>query len=152
MIETDIYPTVPTNKESPEEAALAQWFAEQRTKSVDNLEAAARQIITLCTTLLGILLGLMTLTKETLPEYMQWSGVQWLSGLGVIGLFAALAGGLYVVLPRENPATLNDPDSLQTAFKAILERKHLGLRSAILLFGGGMFCLMLVVVISLFLI
>ena len=152
MSETETYPTLISDKEAPEEAALAQWFADQRTKSVDNLEAAARQIITLCTTLLGVLLGLMSLTKDNLPPYMHWSGVQWLSGLGVVGLFVALACALYVVLPRHNPVTLNDPDSLQTVFQSILERKHVGLRWAIISFAGAMLCLVLVLVISLALI
>lgn len=43
----DLYPTLPTSKATPQEDALAQWFATQHTQSVDNLEQAARQIIAL---------------------------------------------------------------------------------------------------------
>ncbi|MCI0581119.1 MAG: hypothetical protein L0332_32825 [Chloroflexi bacterium] len=149
MIESDVYPSLPTEKESASQTALARWFAEQHIKSVDNLEKAARQIITLCTALLGTLLGLMALTEETLPRHMQWSGIQWISGVGVVGLFAALACALYVVMPRPNPVSLNDPGSLQTAFAMLLARKQLGLRLAIIIFAIALLCFMLVVVVSL---
>jgi hypothetical protein len=147
--EPNPYPTLPTEPADAGQTALAAWFAEQRLKSADNLETAARQIITLSTTLLGLLLGLMALSEKTLPVYMQWSGVQWVSGLGVVGLFAALACALWVVTPRPAPATLNDPDNLEEAFAALLAHKNRWLRRAIVLFAAGMLCLTLVVVISL---
>ncbi|MCP4356526.1 MAG: hypothetical protein GY796_00715 [Chloroflexi bacterium] len=147
--ESNAYPTLPTEPADPGQTALAKWFAEQRVQSVDNLETAARQIATLCTTLLGLLLGLMALSNETLPKYMHWSGGQWLGGLGVTALFAALTCALWVVMPRATPATLNDPDSLEVAFTVMLARKNAWLRRAILLFAAGMFCLSLLVVISL---
>lgn len=149
MIESDVYPTLPTEKESASQTALANWFAGQHLKSVDNLEMAARQIITLCTALLGTLLGLMALTEETLPKHMQWSGIQWISGVGVVCLFIALACALYVVIPQRNPVALNDPESLQTAFTTLLARKHFWLWLAIIIFAVAMACLMLVVVVSL---
>lgn len=152
MSDTDSYPTLTTTKEPAAQTALAKWFAEQRIKSVDNLEAAARQIITLSTALLGTLLGLMAITEETLPKHMQWSGIQWLSALGVVGLFIALTFALYVVLPRPHAVALNDPESLQATFSVLLTRKQLGLRLALIIFAGAVFCLMLVILISLVLI
>lgn len=149
MIDPELYPSLPTEKELVWQTALARWFAEQHLKSVDHLEAAARQMITLCTALLGTLLGVMALSAETLPGYMRWSGIQWLSGLGVVGLFAALACALYAVLPRPWPVNLNDPASLQAAFDKLLARKHWGVWLAGFIFAGAMLCLMLVVVLSL---
>ncbi len=148
-INSNAYPTLPTERETPQQAALAEWFAQQHVQSAANLETAARQIITLCTTLLGVLLGLMALTEDTLPAYMQWSGIQWLSGLGVVGLFAALGCGLYVVIPRPNMVTINDPDNMGAEFTALLARKSRGLLLAVILFGAAMFCLVCVIIISL---
>lgn len=149
MIESDIYPTLPTEKEPAAQTALANWFAEQHIHSIDNLETAARQIITLCTALLGALLGLMALTETPLPQHMQWSGVQWISGAGVVCLFAALACALYVVIPRRHPVNLNDPQNLQNTFETLLRRKQRWLWAAIITFGVAMFCFALIVVVSL---
>jgi hypothetical protein len=149
MIESDVYPTLQTEKEPASQTALVKWFAEQRLKSMDNIEAAARQIITLCTALLGSLLGLMALSEETLPRHMQWSGIQWISGIGVVCLFIALACGLYVILPSRKPVNLNDPDALEAAFDRLVFQKNVGLQLSTIIFGIAMLCLMLVVVFSL---
>jgi hypothetical protein len=150
--EADNIPTLPTRAESPQQAALYAWFAEQRTKSVDNLEQAARQIITLCTTLLGLLLGLLALTEDPLPTHIHWSGVQWLGGAGVVALLVALGGALYAILPRRIPVNLNDPKDLQNEFDALLARKSLGLQVAVVGFGAGMAFLGIIVVVALALI
>lgn len=142
------YPSLPTAPETAEEAALYAWFAEQQTKSADNLEAAARQIITLCTTLLGLLLGLLALAGKDLPAHMRWSGVQALSVAGVVALLLALVAALTVIIPRPLTVSLNDPDDLQTAFAALLARKSQGLSWAVWLFAAAMFCLGTVVVIA----
>ncbi|MBE2199812.1 MAG: hypothetical protein IAE79_14450 [Anaerolinea sp.] len=143
------YPALPTEAENQQQAALYAWFTTQQTKAVDNLEEAARQIITLCTTLLGLLLGLLALTETPLPAHMGWSGVQWLGGVGVTALLLALAAALSVVIPRPTAATLNDPDDLERAFAALLARKNQGLWWAVLLFGTAMGCLAAVVVAAL---
>jgi hypothetical protein len=144
--------TVSVEPETGEEAALYAWFAEQRLKSPDNLEAAARQIITLCSTLLGLLLGLLALTDSPLPAHIRWSGVQWLGGLGAAALALALAAALTVILPRPLTAAHNDPDELQAAFASLLARKSRGVWWAALFFGVGMVCLTAVTIIALILI
>jgi len=152
MSEPDAYPSFPTEPETAEEAALYAWFTEQRVKSVDNLEGAARQIITLCTTLLGLLLGLLALTEDPLPAHIHWSGVQWLGGLGVAALLVALGGALYAILPQRIPVNLNDPRDLQNEFDALLARKSRGLQVAAVGFGAGMVFLGIIVVVALALI
>jgi hypothetical protein len=147
--EADNIPTLTTRAESQQQAALYAWFAEQATKSVDNLEQAARQIITLCTTLLGLLLGLLALAEDPLPAHMHWSGVQWLGGLGVAALLLALGGALYAIIPRRIPVNLNDPKDLQNEFDALLARKSRGLQVAVAGFGSAMFCLGAVVAAAL---
>jgi len=152
MSEPDVYPSFPTEPETAEEAALYAWFTEQRIKSVDNLEGAARQIITLCTTLLGLLLGLLALTEDPLPAHLNWSGVQWLGGLGVAALLLALGGALWAVMPWRIEANLIDPEDLQAKFETLLARKRLGLQVAVVCFGAGMLFLGAIVVVTLALI
>jgi uncharacterized membrane protein YcjF (UPF0283 family) len=151
MNETNDFPTLPSRPERPDEAALHGWFAEQRLKSIDNLETAARQIITLCTTLLGLLLGLMALAAPNLPAHMGWSGVQWLSGLGVVALLVALLCGLSVVVPWRTAVNLQAPGELQATWEQLLARKSQGLRLAILFFAGAVVCLTAVILIALYL-
>lgn len=144
----DVYEP-PQRPETEAESALHGWWAEQRTKSVDNLEAAARQIITLCSALLTVLLGLMALSEATLPKHMTWSGIQWLSAIGIIGLFAALAFALFVIYPRSNLVTHNDPSAEKQAFNDLLLHKNRWLSRSLWAFGIGMACIVLIVVISL---
>jgi hypothetical protein len=146
--ESDVYKP-PQRPETDAEAALHAWWTDQRTKSVDNLEAAARQMITLGSALLTALLGLMALSNATLPAHMTWSGIQWLSGLGIVGLFAALAFALVVVYPRPNPVTRNDPAAEKQAFEGLLQRKSRWLSAALWAFGVGMACIVVIVLISL---
>jgi hypothetical protein len=149
MNETDDFPTLPTRPERPEEAVLHGWFAEQRLKSADNLETAARQIITLCTTLLGLLLGLMALAGVHTPAYMHWSGVRWLSGAGVILLLVALLAGLSVVLPWQTAVNLSDPNDMAQTWARLLAQKSQGLWLALITFALAMFCLALIILIAL---
>jgi len=137
----DLYPTLPTAKPSAQEDALARWFATQRTQSIDNLEGAARQIITLCTTLLTVLLGLAALTAETLPSYMSAALIRWLSMVGVLALFVALGSALLVVLPGATWVKLNDPADLAAAYDKLLAYKNTGLTIAVVVFGTAMLCL-----------
>ncbi|MCO5186832.1 MAG: hypothetical protein M9941_02260 [Anaerolineae bacterium] len=148
---SDIYEP-PQRPERPEEAQLHAWWTTQRTQSVDNLEAAARQIITLGSALLTALLGIMALSGETLPDYMRWSGIRWLSALAVIGLFAALSCALVVIYPFPQTVVRNDPAGNADAFEALLRRKNRWLRLAAIAFAVGMAGLLLVIVISLTLI
>ena len=82
-----IYPGTP---ETPRELALGQWWAEQELKSPANLEAAARQIITLVTSLLGLLLAILAVAEDPLPAYLASGGLRLAGGLAIL----ALLGGL----------------------------------------------------------
>jgi len=149
MDEHDPFPALATHKESPAQAALHAWFSAQRLQSVDNLEAAARQIIGLCTTLLGLLLALLALAETPLPAYMRWSGVPWLGGAGALALLAALLCALSVVLPRPTAVLPNAPADQQAAFEALLARKRRGLWWAVVAFGLAMLCLAALIVVAL---
>jgi len=144
-LDPDLYPTLPTTKPTAQEDALAQWFAKQHTQSIDNLEGAARQIITLCTTLLTVLLGLAALTADALPTYMNATVIRWLIMVGVLALFSALGSALIVVFPGATRVTLNDPKDLAAAYDKLLAFKNTGLSIAIVAFGIAMFCLTIVI-------
>lgn len=149
MSEQEEYPALPTRAETPQEKAMYEWFAEQRFKSADNLEAAARQIITLCTSLLGLLLGLLALAGSTVPAYMQWSGVRWLGGIGVVLLLLALLAGLGVVVPWRMSLNLQDGQALNEAWQKLLARKSQKLWVALIAFASGMVCLTLLIILAL---
>lgn len=135
--------------ESPEEEAVRKWLAEQRLKSVDNLEAAARQIITLVTALLGILFGILAIAKEPLPVYLQWPLLRYLGIVSVVGLCLALACALLVVLPFAYRHYPHRPDKQRAAFTDLLNRKGFWLTGAGALFFVGLLALGVVLVLAL---
>jgi len=128
-------PQVP---ETDREAALRKFFAEQEIKSIDNLEAAARQIIQLVTALLGVLFGVLALSNGDAAASLQRPLV-FLSGLvAVILLLAAIPAALAVVLPGRSSPRDNVPADEARAFKTLMTRKRHGLNGAVVLFGGGL--------------
>jgi hypothetical protein len=136
-------------EETPEEAALRDWFDEQALAAPDNLEAAARLIITLVTTLIGLLLGVLAVAGEPLPGYFNYPSVRWL-GVAAVGLLLiALAAALVVVFPFRQAVDRNRPSEQRDAFQRILERKSAALRIAAFCFGLGLLALGAVLVIAL---
>lgn len=140
---------LPTRRETEAEATLHAWWTEQRARSVDNLEAAARQIVTLSSALLTTLLSLLALSNATLPVYMTWTGIQWLGGGGVVGLCVALGCALATIYPRPQRVMVNDPAAERQAFEALLQRKSRRLAAALWSFGAALACLGAVVVVTL---
>jgi hypothetical protein len=136
-------------EETPEEAALRDWFDQQALAAPDNLEAAARLIITLVTTLIGLLLGVLAVAGEPLPGYFQYPSVRWLSVAAVGLLLIALAAALVVVFPFRQAVDRQRPSAQQVAFQQLLGRKSAALRVAAVCFGLGLLALGSVLVIAL---
>lgn len=132
------YPTANTRAPTAEEEALAAWFTDQQTKSVDNLEQGARQLITLCSSLLTVLLGITALSAQTSPPYLKMPFFQFCSVVTVVMLLITLAAALVVIMPGANPVTINDPASLRSTFAALRSYKNNGLRAALFAFAIGM--------------
>ncbi len=127
-----------TRPETPREAALRKFWAEQEIKSIDNLEAAARQIIGLVTALLGLLFGVLALSAGDFAASLN-APLVWLAGLFAVGLLlAAIPAALAVVLPGRSSPRDNVPADEARAFKALMTRKRHGLNGAIVFFGGGL--------------
>ena len=109
--------------------------------SLDALEAAARQIITLTTSLLGLFLGILAF-KDT-PAFLQLIEIK-LLGMSALGFFlAALFFALDVVLPRE--FTPQDLAAMHEMIVDLLRHKRIALKRAMFTFGIAALLLMLLV-------
>src|SRR3990172_7745499 len=83
---------------SPEDERLDKLFDEMETGSLKTLEDAARQIITLSTTLLGAFFGLLAF-KDT-PAYLNFVDVKALSMVAAGSFFVALLFSLLAISPK----------------------------------------------------
>ncbi len=135
--------------ETTEDKALREWWAAQALGSLDNLETAARQIITLCTTLLGSLLAVLALAEDPLPAYLAARAVRLAGGAGVLLLLGGLAAALVVVWPRRYAAAPDLPAQQRQAFTAMRQFKARALTASLALFGLGLAALALVLLLAL---
>jgi hypothetical protein len=142
------YTVVGVRTETPAEAALRAWFDAQVTAAPDNLEGAARLIIGLVTTLLGVLLGVLALASDKTPAFLRTPDIKDISVGGIVLLFMALASGLVVVIPFEGGANSARPVSQAAAFKNLLQRKSAALTVSAVAFGFGVLALSTVLVIA----
>ena len=127
--------------ESAEETALRTWLAEQELKSVDNVEAGARQLVTLVTALLAVLFSVMAVTGDPLPAYFAYPALR-LLGVGVVGLLlVTLAAALVAILPFPLKNYPNRPDKQREEFDGMLRRKSTGLYVAAVCFALGLILL-----------
>lgn len=99
---------------SAEDKALIDFFAGLRRNSLDTLEAAARQLIGLVTTLLGLFFGVLAFKDE--PAYLATLTVQVIGTLSALGYIVTLFTALAVVLPRH----LDIPQYDLTAMRELL--------------------------------
>lgn len=143
-----IYPGTP---ETPRELALRQWWAEQELKSPANLEAAARQIITLVTSLLGLLLAILAVAEDPLPAYLASGGLRLAGGLAILALLGGLWAALIAVWPRRYAAAPDLPQQQAAAFQTIVRFKSRCLAAALTLFGLGLLLLAVVLLLALLL-
>lgn len=136
-------------EENSEEKKLREWFETQSLESPKNLEDAARLLIGLVTGLLGALFGVLTVSAETLPDYLSLPAVKGF-GVGAVGLWlASLLCGLVVVTPRKWQSDAGKPDTQSQVFKAMLSHKSRWLRRAVILFGAAVIALGVVLVTAL---
>ncbi|MCS6911050.1 MAG: hypothetical protein NZM11_10885 [Anaerolineales bacterium] len=143
------YEVVAVRPETPEEARLRQWWAEQAVTAPDNLEAAARQIIGLVSGLLGVLFGVLTLAAEPLPVYLQRDDVKFAGVAAIVLLLLALLAGLAVVFPQSVAVPRARPDEQAAQFAALLGRKSGALGLAAVCFGLGVVALGAALIIAL---
>ncbi len=134
--------------ETVRERKLDQWYAEQVLKSPDNLDSAARQIITLVTTLIAVLFTVLAVAKDPLPNYFIHPIVHWLGAATVISLLLAVLAALLALKPRHIAVASAKPDDQEEKFKDLVRSKSRALRVAGLLFFVGLVSLGTVLVIA----
>jgi hypothetical protein len=140
---------VSIREETPGEAEMRQWFAQQALASPDTLDAAARLLISLVTGLLTLLFGVLAVAGDPLPSYLAHWPVRVLGVVSVVALLAALGAALGAVLPARLAADPARPARQAAAFAELVRRKAGWLRGAVVAFGLGMAALSLALIVAL---
>ncbi|HND50682.1 MAG TPA: hypothetical protein PLL95_19075, partial [Anaerolineales bacterium] len=113
---------------SPEDERLDKLFDEMETGSLKTLEDAARQIITLSTTLLGAFFGLLAF-KDT-PDYLKYTDVKVLGVLASGSFFVALLFALLAVSPKKYTFSRANLTEKRNFLENMLTTKHNAVNSA----------------------
>ena len=125
---------------SPADERLDKLFDEMETGSLKTLEDAARQIITLSTTLLGAFFGLMAFKDA--PTYLGFFEIKLIGTLALISFMAAL----YFALQAVSPKRYEYPRASLTKKRVILEKmlgsKHRAVNMSAWIFGIGAFLML----------
>jgi hypothetical protein len=126
---------------------LLAYFKDLEQKSLEAMENAARQIITLVTTLLGLFFGVLAFKDN--PTYLAVDAVRICgilsSGLYIMALFFALD----VVMPRRIDIPTSDLAAMQELLINLFNRKNRGLLYAQIAFGIGTLFLLFVIILLL---
>jgi hypothetical protein len=125
--------------ETPEEEATRLWFAEQEKSNIAELDAGARQIIQLVTTLYGLMFGVLALGKDSFEASLLTNGVLISGTAAVVFFLLAVVTALVAVLPifkyRYNPAK---PASQKETYEQIRQGKAIWLRASVGAFALGL--------------
>ena len=136
-------------EENNNEKKLREWFETQSLDSPKNLEEAARLLIGLVTGLLGALFGVLTVSAETLPQYLSLPLVKCF-GVGAVALWlTSLLCGLMVVTPRKWQSNVGKPQTQKQVFYNLLANKSAWLRASVILFGIAVMALGAVLITAL---
>ncbi len=121
-----------------EEQDLTSWFEKQEAESISNLEAGARQIISLITAFYGLIFGVIALGQDKFENTLQSPWVIGLGSAAVVVLLLALGAALLGVAPRRYRYRKASLDDMRAAYDKILARKSGSLLWANILFGLGL--------------
>lgn len=119
---------------------LYRFFRELEKESLKTLEEAARQIIGLVTTLLGLFFGVLAFSDN--PAFLADGLIKALGTLSLAWLVAALFLALNVVMPRRLKAPEADLTQMRDLLKGLFERKSRFLSLAQTAFALGTLCLL----------
>jgi len=127
---------------------LLDFFKNLESQSLDTLDNAARQIINLVTTLLGLFFGVLAFKDN--PDYFASGALKGLAaaaaGLYIVALFFALD----VVMPRRVDIPGADLTQMRRLLRGLFDRKNRSLLGAQAAFGLGTFCLLGIILFLLF--
>ncbi len=125
---------------SPEDERLDKLFDEMETGSLKTLEDAARQIITLSTTLLGAFFGLMAFKDA--PTYLKFFEIKAIGTLALISFMAALYFALQAVSPKRYTFSHANLTVKRKILDEMLAHKHEMVNRASWIFGSGAFLML----------
>lgn len=120
---------------SAQDERLDKLFDEMEQGSLKTLEDAARQIITLATTLLAAFFGLLALKDA--PAYLQCADVKALGALAACAFFASLLCALRAVSPKRYDFPRASLTEKRNILNNMLSRKHGAVTWASWIFGLG---------------
>ena len=120
---------------SQEDERLDKLFDEMEQGSLKTLEDAARQIITLSTTLLGAFFGLLAFKDA--PAYLKFVDVKVLGVLASGSFFVALLFALLAVSPKRYGFARASLTEKRKVLDEMLQRKHNSVIWASWIFGLG---------------
>lgn len=133
---------------TPQDQDLLTFFHGLERNSLESLEAAARQIITLVTTLAGVFFGILAF-KDT-PTYLSAGEVKVLGTLTLGALLVALLFALDVVMPRRFDLRRDDLTEMHAILHSLFQTKSRSLTFAQWAFGAGLVFWLLLTLVLLF--
>mgnify|MGYP001465363832 CR=1 FL=1 len=125
---------------SPEDERLDKLFDEMETGSLKTLEDAARQIITLSTTLLGAFFGLLAFKDA--PSYLGFFEVKFIGTLALTCFMAALYFALQAISPKRYTFSHANLTAKRKILEEMLAHKHEMVNRASWIFGSGAFLML----------
>lgn len=125
---------------SPEDERLDKLFDEMEQGSLKTLEDAARQLITLSTTLLGAFFGLLAFKDA--PSYLGYAEVKGIGTLALISFMAALYFSLQAVSPKRYTFSQANLTAKRKILEEMLAHKHEMVNRASWIFGFGTFLML----------
>ncbi|MCS7178595.1 MAG: hypothetical protein RML46_12855 [Anaerolineae bacterium] len=132
---------------SPADERLMAYFRDLEQKSLDTLEGAARQLITLVTTLLGLFFGVLAFKDS--PTYLALPAVRVLGGLAAGFYVLTLFLALNVVMPRRLDVPLSSLTGMRRLLQALFDRKSRSLFWAQAAFALGTLALLALILLLL---
>lgn len=132
---------VPSAPLSAQDERLEQFFDEMEQGSLKTLEDAARQIITLCTALLGAFFGLLALKDA--PAYLGFVEIKVIGAGALLAFFMALFFALTAVSPKRYNFARASLTEKRGILNGMLNRKHRFVRLASGCFALGALLMLL---------
>jgi hypothetical protein len=126
---------VPASPLSAQDERLDKLFDEMETASLNTLEDAARQIITLSTALLGAFFGLLALKDA--PAYLGFAEIKVIGAGALLAFFVALFFALVAVSPKRYDFPRASLTAKRDILNEMLARKHKFVGLASWTFGAG---------------
>lgn len=107
---------------SKEEEELLSFFASIKKDSLQTLEEAARQLIGLVTTLLGVFFGVLAISGDSSATLVS-TDVKIVGAISLVAYMLALWFALEVVMPRRLEVPAQNLTAMRSLLAELFERK-----------------------------